>query len=263
MTQPPYAAGPSPEQGAGPAAACYRHPDRPTGLACTRCGRPICTDCMHPAAVGFHCPQCVAEGRAAVRQPSVRRTAVARARRGGVVTTSLIGLNVLAFVATVVAAGSLTSNYRSDLFLQFAMWGPAVDAGEWWRLITSTFLHYGPAHIAVNMFSLYIIGRGVESYLGTVKYLLLYLLSGLGGSIAVWVFSPMALAAGASGAVFGLLGAAGAIMLRNKQDMRALIGILVLNVMISLLPGISLAAHLGGFVTGGAVAGILLLTTHR
>ncbi|WP_106850214.1 rhomboid family intramembrane serine protease [Blastococcus sp. Marseille-P5729] len=261
MTYPPSAGAPSPSEGYGAPAHCYRHPDRQTGLACTRCERPICPDCLNPAAVGFQCPECVAEGRASLSQPSVRRTALVRSHVQPVVTYGLIALNVLMYVATVVQSGSVSNNQYSGLFQDLAMWGPLVRQGEVWRMGSSTFLHYGLTHVAVNMISLFIIGRDIEQVLGKWRYLLVYLLAGLGGSVAVLLFTPNAVVAGASGSVFGLLGAAGVIMLRNKQNMQPLIGILVLNAVISFMPGISLAAHLGGLLVGAALTFLLVQLT--
>lgn len=169
------------------------------------------------------------------------------------VTLTLIALNVLMYVVTAAQARSVNANHNSQVFFDLAMWGPLVNEGELWRLVSSTFLHYGVTHLAVNMLSLYLIGGGVEQYLGRWKYLMVYLVAGLGGSVAVYLFTPMAVAAGASGAVFGLLGAAGVIMIRTKQNLNALLGILLVNLFISFLPGISLAAHAGGLVVGAAL----------
>lgn len=258
MTYPPPVGAPQPESGHGAPTFCYRHRDRQTGLACTRCGRPICPDCLSPAPVGFHCPECVAEGRASVRRPSAVRTAVARSRTRPVVTLALIGINVLLYVVTAAQAASVNSNQQSGIFLDLAMWGPLVESGELWRLASSTFLHFGLTHLAVNMFSLYLIGPGIEQTLGRWRYLLVYLAAGLGGSIAVYLFTPMSVVAGASGAVFGLLGAAAVIMIRNRQNLNALIGVLLINLFISFLPGISLAAHGGGLAVGAALTYLLL-----
>lgn len=257
MTHPPSAGAPVPQEGYGAPAYCYRHPDRRTGLSCTRCERPICPDCLTPASVGFQCPDCVAEGQASIRRPSATRTAIARSRVQPIVTYGLIALNLLMYVVTVVQAGSITDNQLSGLFQDLAMWGPLVENGEVWRLGSSTFLHYGLTHVAVNMLSLYLIGRDIEQVLGRWRYLAVYLLAGIGGSLAVLLFTPNAIVAGASGSVFGLLGAAGVIMLRNKQNLQPLIGILLLNVFISFLPGISLAAHAGGLIVGALVTYLL------
>ena len=264
MTHPPAAGAPQPGSGHGAPAVCYRHPDKQTGLACTRCGRPICPDCLNPAPVGFHCPTCVAEGSASVRRPSTVRTAVARSRTRPIVTFTLIGLNVLLYLITAIQARSVSSNHQSGVFADLAMLGFLVEHGEYWRLVSSTFLHFGLTHLAVNMFSLYLIGPGIEQVLGRWRYLMVYLVAGIGGSLAVWIFTPLTWSAGASGAVFGLLGAAAVIMIRNKQSLNTLIGVLAINLVISFLPGISLAAHAGGLVVGAALSfGLLRLDTRR
>lgn len=261
MTSPPSAGAPQPAQGHGAPVFCYRHPERQTGLGCTRCGRPICPECLHPAPVGFHCPACVAEGQASMRRPSATRTALARSRTRPVVTFALIGINLLMYLLTAAGAASINGNHRSAIFADLAMWGPLVDAGEIWRLLSSTFLHYGLTHLAVNMLSLYLIGSGIEQLLGRWRYLLVYVVAGVSGSIAVYFFTPMAVAAGASGSVFGLLGAAAVIMYRTKQNLNGLVGILLINLFISFLPGISLAAHAGGLVVGAGLTLLLMQST--
>lgn len=176
-----------------------------------------------------------------------------RPRSRPVVTYVLIALNVLLYVITAAQATSLTSNQNSEVFVDLAMLGILVEHGDYWRLITATFLHFGLTHLAVNMLSLYLIGSSVEQALGRWRYLAVYLVSGLGGSLAVLLFTPNVWSAGASGAVFGLLGAAAVLMIRHKQNLNALIGILVLNLAISFMPGISMAAHLGGLAVGAAL----------
>lgn len=249
---------------ARPEVCCYRHPKRPTQISCIRCERPICPDCMLPASVGFQCPECVAEGQATIRRP--KRTTAARVTvaKLGPVTATLIGLNVLAFLVTVATAGGqIMGNFQSPIFADFATAPDWIAAGEWWRLLTGAFLHYGLTHLAVNMLSLYILGRDLEAYLGSVKYAAIYVLSALGGSVAVVFFAfPFADVAGASGAIFGLLGATGVALYQRKANLRSLFAILLMNVLISFLPGISLAAHAGGLVVG-AIAGAIVIYGRR
>lgn len=248
-----------------PALACYRHPDRPTQVSCVRCDRPICPDCMRPASVGFQCPDCVAAGQASIRRP--RRTTAARVTvaKLGPVTAGLIGANVLAFLVTVATAGGqIMANYRSPIFAEFATEPAMVADGQWWRMLTGAFLHYGLTHLAVNMFSLYILGRDLEQYLGSVRYAAIYFLSAIGGSVAVLFFAvPFASVAGASGAIFGLLGATGVALYQRKANLRSLFAILAINVVISFLPGISLAAHAGGFLFGAAAGAIVIYAKRR
>lgn len=262
-----YVPGPVPGPDGQPvepvAPSCYRHPRAATNIRCTRCDRPICPQCMNSAAVGFQCPQCIGEGRASVRSPSSVAGARAWLHQRGTVTIILIALNVLMYLATCIQAQSITNNQRSGIFADLAMWGPAVDSGQWWRLIGSAFLHYGPTHIAVNMLSLYLLGTDIERFFGSVRFAVVYLISGVGASVAVWIFTPNAVVAGASGAVFGLFGAAAVVLIRRKANLQPLLIILVLNLGISLLPGISLAAHAGGFVVGALMAVILQTTTRK
>ncbi len=251
--QPQYAAGSGAQP--GQAAYCYRHHDRQTGLRCQRCDRPACHECLNEAPVGYQCHDCVRDGRASVRQPTRARSMAAHYRTVGPVTAGLIAINVLMYVVTAVDARSIQNNQYSEIFFQLAMWPPAVEAGELWRIVTAGFLHFGLVHLAVNMLSLWIIGRDLEVALGRVRYLAIYLLAGIGGSLAVlWFGAQNSLLAGASGSVFGLLGALGVVLVVTRQPLNGLIAVLVLNAVISLTPGISLLAHAGGLVTGVFVA---------
>lgn len=241
------------------APACYRHPDRTTQISCVRCGRPICPDCMRPASVGFQCPECVAEGQASVRRPARGTAARVRAKRIGPVTLGLIAANVLAFLITVATAGSVMANYDSPIFYDLATVPFFVAEGEWWRLLSGAFLHYGLTHLAVNMLSLFILGRDLEGYLGAGRFAAIYGLSALGGSVALLFFAnPGSFAAGASGAIFGLFGAIGVAIYQRRMPLQSLLAMLAINIAISFLPGISLTAHLGGLVTG-VVAGAIVL----
>ena len=250
---------------ARPGLACYRHPERPTQISCVRCERPICPDCMRPASVGFQCPDCVTAGQASIRRPRRTTTARVAVAKLGPVTAGLIGVNVLAFLVTVATAGGqIMANFRSPIFAEFATAPALVADGQWWRMLTGAFLHYGLTHLAVNMFSLYILGRDLESYLGSVRYAAVYFLSAIGGSVAVLFFAvPFASVAGASGAIFGLLGATGVALYQRKANLRSLFAILAINVVISFLPGISLAAHAGGFVIGAAAGAIVIYGKRR
>jgi membrane associated rhomboid family serine protease len=231
---------------------CYRHQDVETRVHCTRCGRPICPACMTPAPVGHHCPECVAAGRKSVRRPL-------RLRRPRSATTVLIGLNLAAFLVEVVRGGLR----NLDVLVRMGAMVPLLVAqGEYWRLVTAMFLHAGPVHLAFNTLALYLFGGLVESALGTARFLAVYLVAGLFASAASFALSPPgAVAVGASGAVFGLLGAWLAFNLRrrslslaqsNIQGALLLIGInLALGFTVR---GIDNVAHIGGLVAG-VVAG--------
>jgi membrane associated rhomboid family serine protease len=247
--------------------ACVRHPDRPTGLRCVRCERPACPDCLREASVGYQCVDCVAEGNKGVRP--ARNTGGARTRSGArslLVVPVLIALNVLIFAATALQAGSITENQRSELFLQGTLIPGAVAAGEFWRLLTSGFLHfgnyggYGPVHLVFNMFALWVIGRDLEVALGRVRFLLVYLLALLGGSTAIMLFGePIGSVAGASGAIYGLFGGIAVVVFRAKLNPTPVLMLLGINILLSVaLPGISLLGHLGGLVVGALATAALV-----
>ncbi|MEU4801471.1 rhomboid family intramembrane serine protease [Actinosynnema sp. NPDC023587] len=247
----------SPGDPAG-AAVCAWHPDRATGLRCTRCGRPACPECLREASVGHHCVDCVAEARSTVRS---KRTLVgAELSQKLIATPALIALNVLAYVVTAIQAGSIANNERSPLFAEFFLWPAGVWAGEWWRLLTSGFLHFGFAHLGLNMIALYVLGRDLEPAFGKVRFLAVYLVSLLGGGVAVYLFGGVNTpVAGASGAVYGLMGALLVAVLRLKLNPGSALGVIGLNLVLSFtLPGISLLGHLGGLVVGAAVAAGLI-----
>ncbi|WP_338770310.1 rhomboid family intramembrane serine protease [Nocardia vulneris] len=244
-----------------PAPTCVRHPNRPTGLACTRCGRPSCPECLRPASVGQHCVDCLRQDQRDVAP--VRTVAGAPAARGSLPfgTYALIAVNVAIFAVTAVQAQSLLENRASDLFLRWVLYPPAVADGQWWRVLGSGFLHYGPIHLLLNMFALYVIGRDAELVLGRLRYLSVYLVSLLGGAAAVMVFAQDSATAGASGAVYGLFGAITVILIRLRQNPNQMLILIAINVFISFsLPGISLWGHLGGLAAGTlATLGILFL----
>jgi membrane associated rhomboid family serine protease len=235
-----------------------RHPDRATGLTCTRCGRPACPECLREASVGHQCVDCVDQGARGVR----RGVTIAGARPGGrpVVTPALVALNVAVFAWTVVTSGSVSRNALSPLFAEWALIPAAVADGEWWRLITGGFLHFGPIHLLFNMWALWVIGRDVEPALGRGRFLALYLVSLLGASTAVMLLTtPNANVAGASGAVFGLMGALAVLLRRLHIPLGQVGGVIAINLAITfLLPGISVAGHLGGLITGAAATAALV-----
>lgn len=246
---------------------CYRHPDRETGLSCSVCERPICTDCATFASVGIRCPehsgapQGVARVTTGVRRASFEGT-------GAIVTKALIAINVAVFVLNLAQGASLGRN-GGALYTDWVLIGSGiypdgtqggVAGGEWWRLITSTFLHGSIIHLGMNMLFLWWIGSPMEQLLGRGRFLAIYLVSGLAGSAGALVLSaPGDFTVGASGAIWGLLGAA---LVFERQRTYVLGGsalsIIVLNLIITFaVPGISIGGHLGGFV-GGAACGLAL-----
>ncbi|MER7010475.1 rhomboid family intramembrane serine protease [Saccharopolyspora sp. NPDC000359] len=237
---------------------CVRHPDRPTGLRCTRCERPACPECLRDASVGQHCVDCVAQGQRGTRQPVT--VAGARLASKPILVPVLIAVNVAVFALTAVQAGSIGANFTAPLFGDFALWPILVAGGEWWRLLTAGFLHIGLLHLAMNMIALWVIGRDLELLLGRVRFAAVYGLSLLGGSAAVFLFGEEAKAvAGASGAVYGLMGGIAIAALRLKVSLRPVLVVIALNIAASvLIPGISLLGHIGGLVLGVLATGALV-----
>ncbi len=241
-----------PEQEQQAAPTCWWHPDRQTGLRCTRCERPACPDCLREASVGYQCIDCVQAGRRQQRaqQSSYRKSgfgyrtiAGARASAHAVVTPVVIALNVLVYVVTAAQAQSVMGNADADVFQHGVLLPPAVAVGDWWRLLTAGFLHYGPVHLAVNMLALWLLGRDLELLLGKVRYSTVYLLALVGGGVAV----------------YGILGGVLVAVLRLKLNLAPIIGIIIINLVISVsIPQISLLGHLGGLVAGAALTAAMV-----
>ena len=234
-------------------ATCYRHPDRETGVACSSCGRPICPDCMTPTPVGMRCPECS-------RERTQVRTAASFVTEP-TATYVLIGLNVLAFVGSLAAGAGVAQRGGGSVISNGALFGPAVADGEYWRLITSGFLHAGLIHILFNMYLLYILGTMLEPAIGRARFLALYFTSLLGGSFGALLVSPDALTVGASGAVFGLMGGAVLIMRARGFDPMSsgIPALIALNLLITFVfPGVSIGGHLGGLAAGLVAAYVLV-----
>ncbi|MEU5210882.1 rhomboid family intramembrane serine protease [Streptomyces sp. NPDC020742] len=256
---------PQDARGDGGLPGCHRHPDRPTGVRCTRCDRPICPECMVSASVGFQCPECVRSGSGTGHAP---RATVPRTIAGGTLTADprlitkiLIGLNAAVFVA-VLATGGDASPLVQHLDLLGLAFDPGqyqlvgVAEGEYYRLVTAMFLHSAIPHIAFNMLSLWWLGPPLEAALGRLRFTALYLLSGLGGSaLSYFLAAQNQPSLGASGAIFGLLGATAVLMRRLNYDMKPVLILLGLNLAFTFLwPNIAWQAHVGGLVVGAAVA---------
>ena len=241
---------------------CYRHPDRETGVSCSECGRGICPDCMTFGPVGIRCPDHSGKpkGAAKVVQTVQRRSS----SRPGIVTTTLVAINVGIYLLQLAGGAPFNAN-GGWIYEHGALFIQRIDSsgnlvglgeGEWYRLLTAAFLHYGPIHLGMNMLGLWWIGRPLEDWLGPFRYLLLYLVSGLAGSAGALLWSPDAVTVGASGAIFGILGAA---IVLERQGVLVLGGsaitLLVINLAFtfSFRESISVGGHLGG-AAGGALA---------
>jgi membrane associated rhomboid family serine protease len=230
-------------------AHCYRHPNRETGRSCTRCGKPACGDCLVQVDIGSQCVDCIKASRPDVKT----RAKFWNARQPTLVTYVLIGINVAVYLWTA-------SSRRNEV--RIALYEPFLTVnGEYYRLITSGFLHYSIFHIGMNMLLLFQLGQLLEPSIGRLRFGLLYFASLLLGSFGALLLQPNGLTGGASGAVFGLMAAAAIGMHRRGVNVfQTGIGtILVLNLVITFtLPGISVGGHLGGAI-GGAICGYVIL----
>lgn len=261
--------------------SCYRHPDRETGVRCTRCERYICPDCMTEAAVGFQCPECVKAGRKSVRE--ARTVFGGRvAQDAGQITRVLIGLNVAVFVLALLTAGGAGGfgGQVTPLHVRFAdipltacpggisgctpgeLIG--VATGQYYRLLTSMFLHFGPFHLLMNMYALLMVGQQVERALGRWRFIALYGLAGLSGNLLSYWFGGNSFSAGASGAVFGLFGAYFVIQKRLRLDTSQMAMLIGINVAIGfVITGIDWRAHLGGLAAGAAATALFAFVGGR
>lgn len=221
---------------------CAWHPDRETWVSCSRCGASICPNCMHEAPVGFHCPGCIAEGKRTVRQIKRRTT---------VVTNTIIGLCVSIFVIGFV---------QPNLWMDFGVAGaPVFQMGEYYRLVTSMFLHAGVIHIAFNMLILHQLGSQLELFLGSKKFAIVYFVSGIAGSLASAMLNdPWSVSVGASGAIFGLMGSYFVVAKSVRLDTSQITVLIGINLVIGfVVPSIDWHAHLGGLVAGAAITAVI------
>jgi membrane associated rhomboid family serine protease len=239
----------SPEQ--TQAMVCYRHPRTETAVACSTCGRPICPDCMVFVPVGIKCPECAGTPTGA-KKAATKVRAVGRSSQYGV-TEVLIAVMVGVYLVQAVEAGSFTNPF-GELFQRGALWGPLVAQGEWWRLVTAAFLHGSVLHILFNMLMLWWFGRPLEALLGRTRFIAIFFISILAGSAGALLVTPDIPTIGASGAVFGILGA-GLVLERNRINVfgGSALFIVILNLALSFtLNNVSIGGHVGGLV-GGAL----------
>lgn len=210
---------------------------------------------MVQASVGYQCPECTHA------RPQKVVSGAAAFGRGGqdvIVGKVLVGLNVAAYVLMVVVGGATSP--QGSVYENGVTFGPAIAGGEWWRVVTGGFLHASPLHLLMNMFLLWLLSKELEPSLGHLRFGLLYLVSLVGGAVGVMLLSPNDPTLGASGAVFGLMGALVVLQLRARQNpwSTGLGGLVLINVVITFaIPGISVGGHIGGLLTGAA-AGLLV-----
>ena len=240
------------------APVCYRHPDRVTGLSCTRCGRSICVECSHDAAVGQLCPECA--------KPDDRHRVVTRKQIIGrpSFATAPVSMGIIAFTAAIFLIGALSPEAERWLFVNLAQFNVLVNTGEWWRVFSAALLHASIMHILFNMYALYLFGPRLEQQVGSPAFAALYVASAGAGGAAAYVLlgttstTPLV---GASGAIFGLFGAwiFVAWRMRNTPGGRSmftnLMVLLGINLALPLfIPNIAWEAHVGGLVAGFAIA---------
>ena len=253
---------------------CYRHPDRQSFVLCQRCLRTICPECQTPAAVGVICPECMRDQQKA-QTPAQRKAERRWSRpqaitvRDGrpIVTYAIIGITALVYLVTLIPGfGSTVRNL-------FAMFAPALypelmGTTQAWRLLTVMLVHASIWHLALNMLALWMLGRSLEPLLGRARFLTLYLISGLGGSIAIALLGFDSIAVGASGAIYGLFGALLVIGRHIGANITGIAIVLGINLVISFVPLIfgqclvSWQGHLGGLLTG-ALVGLIFARTRR
>ncbi|KRA39113.1 MULTISPECIES: rhomboid family intramembrane serine protease [unclassified Nocardioides] len=262
---------------------CYRHPDRESWIRCQRCERSICPDCMSDAAVGFQCPECVAEGRKSVRQATAAYGG-ARSTNPALTSQVLIGINALVWIAIMA-----TGRYGSWLYEHFALqptgscreddgsyypfitdaatctggataqWVHGVQDGAYWQLFTSMFTHVEPWHLGFNMLALWVLGPQLEQVFGRARFLAIYLLSGLAGSVAVyWLSAEHGSTVGASGAIFGMMGALVIVGFKVGGQLQGLLLWIGINVALTFtLSNVSWQGHFGGLAGGALIAAVI------
>jgi len=226
---------------------CYRHPDRPTGVTCQRCDRLVCGECASQASVGVHCPEC--------KKGSTQQVYTANTLPGssGIVTRALIGINVAVFIATILFLGATLTDAGPEVYGDYGTRGPFIAENfELWRIFSGGFLHSGIIHLGFNMYLLWHLGLMLEKALGSRDFGAVYLVSLLGGSAGAMLLAPLNPVVGASGAVFGLIGAT--VLFHRSRGIGIFdtgLGFLIMiNALFSLRSGVSLGGHLGGFLAG-------------
>lgn len=265
---------------------CYRHPGVPTRIVCQRCNRPICPDCMIPGSVGFQCPNCVAEGHRQTRQLTLPYGGK-RSKDPRITSFVLIGINLAVFIGVYLSGGSFgrlfnmlgllpqgqcPTNDGRILLTDAAgcaseglVWVDGVATGAVWQLITNAFTHADFLHIGFNMFALYVLGPQLESILGRARFLALYFVSALTASaLIMWFAAPFVSTIGASGAVFGLMGAILLVAYKHKGNYQTILMWLGANVLITVFGSsfISWQGHLGGFI-GGVLTALAIMYLPR
>ncbi len=264
----------APEFQSNPDNFCYRHPERQSFVLCQRCLRTICAECQTPMPVGVICPECLRDQQATSGAPRARRTPrILRAVRSSdsrpLATYAIIALTVFTFIVTMIPGGA-GDTVRDSLAMFAPTLYPEYSAGLFqpWRLFTVLLVHSGFWHLGLNMLALWMLGSSLEPMLGRARFLTLYLMSGLGGSVAIVLLGFGTPVVGASGAIFGLFGALLVIGRHIGANVTGIAVVLGINLVITFLPlltggrtlAVSWQAHVGGLVIG-ALVGLIFART--
>ena len=232
---------------------CVNHSNQVTYVRCSRCENYICTDCMRSAFIGYQCPSCASDSTPVIKGinknrfiPSQKNTQV----------TKFLSISLLVVYVFQFLLGDV-------LIANFALFAPSVTDGQWWLLITAGFLHGSIIHLLFNVYILWVLGSQLENIVGKTKFIIIYFGSLLGGSIASYLFSPLgSYSIGASGAIFGLMGAMLVVGRKRNLDISQITTLVVINVVIGfVLSGIDWRAHLGGLAAGALITWILINAT--
>jgi membrane associated rhomboid family serine protease len=240
---------------------CYRHPNRETGVSCSNCGRPICPECMTSTPVGMRCPECARQ----TTKVRVGQGAFASDASKMPATIALIAINVVVFIGELAAGGVGGFDGGGSLIHDAGLRGPDISDGDWWRVITGGFLHAGFLHLLLNMYVLWIAGSILEPGIGTPRFLGIYFVSLIAGSLGALIVDPNTVTVGASGAIFGLMGAVIVVARgRGVEQLASQFGLfVVLNLVLTFsIPGISIGGHVGGLI-GGALAALVVIFAER
>ena len=241
---------------------CYRHPNRETGVACSNCGRPICPDCMTSTPVGMRCPDCARQTTKVRVGPGAFSPTAGKMPA----TIALIAINVIVFIIELAGGGTSSFSGGGSVIHDFGLRGPDVANGDWWRVITGGFLHAGFLHLLLNMYVLYVAGSILEPGIGTPRFLGIYFVSLVAGSLGALIADPNSLTVGASGAIFGLMAAVVVIARgRGVEQLASQFGLfIVLNLVLTFsISGISVGGHIGGLIGGFVSAGLVLFVERR
>ena len=232
---------------------CNYHSEKETNVKCSRCENYICVDCMRSASIGYQCPACASDSTPVIK--GINRNRFIPNQKNTPVT-KFLSISLIAIFLLQELTGTL-------LVKSFALFAPLVTSGEWWRLISAGFLHGSIIHLLFNVYILWVIGSQLESIVGKVKFIIIFFVSLLGGSVASYLFSPFgSYSIGASGAIFGLMGAMLVLGRKRDLDISQITTLVVINVVIGfVLSGIDWRAHLGGLAAGAFITWVLINAT--